>query len=151
MATANEKNITKQRYPGCLAHAVSSVFYSVVANRRRPKLHTYKLFNSADDKNGYILLNNDKKGVSAFAGGKLFDVHVAVCINRPAQHDVCASSVHYSSYIPHRCLRTGQRPTACDTSTFLSEKPNVMVIVLGTYGKISSAHRQRALYLRRAS
>ena len=29
----------KKRYPGCLAHVVSGMFYSVVANRRQPNLY----------------------------------------------------------------------------------------------------------------
>ena len=45
-------------------------------------------------------------------------------LNPTAQHDVCASTVHYSSYIRHHCVRTAQRPTPCGTSTLLSETQN---------------------------
>ena len=34
-----QKNKNKKRYPGCLAHVVSGMFYSAVANRRQPNLY----------------------------------------------------------------------------------------------------------------
>ena len=40
MVTAKRK--TKKRYPGCLAHAVTGMFYSVVANQRQPR-YTYNV------------------------------------------------------------------------------------------------------------
>ena len=37
-----QKKTNKQkRYPGCPAHAVIGVFYSIVANRRQPSLYIY--------------------------------------------------------------------------------------------------------------
>ena len=39
MVTAKKLQL-KKRYPGCLAHAVRGVFYSVVANRRQPNQYT---------------------------------------------------------------------------------------------------------------
>ena len=33
-----------ERCPGCLAHAVRGVFYSVVVNRRQPNLHIYQAY-----------------------------------------------------------------------------------------------------------
>ena len=67
-----------------------------------------------------------KRGTRIFVDGEIFDVHVVIGIIPTAQQDVCAPTVHYSSYI-HYFLRTAERPTACDTSTLLSKKPNVMV------------------------
>ena len=66
-----------------------------------------------------------KRGTLIFAGGEVFDIHVAVGINLTAQHDVCAPTVHYSPYMHHDCLLTAQRPTPCGASTLFSETPNV--------------------------
>ena len=66
-----------------------------------------------------------KRGTLLFVDREVFDVHVVVGINPTAQQDVCASTVHYSSYIHHHCIRTAKCPTACGTSTLLSKKPNV--------------------------
>ena len=70
--------------------------------------------------------NFDKRGPLLFVDREVFNVHVIVGINPTAQQDVCASTVHYSSYIHHHyCIRTAKCPTACGTSTLLSKKPNV--------------------------
>ena len=70
-----------------------------------------------------------KRGTLLFVDREVFYVHVVVGINSMAQQDVCASTVHYSSYIHHHCIRTAKRPTAGGTSTLLSGKPNVYVRV----------------------
>ena len=36
-----KKNKNKRRYPGCLAHAVRGVFYSVVTHRLQPNPYIY--------------------------------------------------------------------------------------------------------------
>ena len=41
MVTAKTKNISKKRFPDCLALAVIVVFYNVIANRRQPNLRKY--------------------------------------------------------------------------------------------------------------
>ena len=56
-----------------------------------------------------------KRGTLLFVDREVFDVHVVVVgINPTAQQDVCASTVHYSSYIHHHysCMRTAKCPTA---------------------------------------
>ena len=57
-----------------------------------------------------------KRGTRIFVDGEVFDVHVVVGITPTAQRDVCASTVHCSSYIHHHCLRTAERLTACGAS-----------------------------------
>ena len=76
--------------------------------------------------------NIDKRGKLIFTDGGVFDIHVVVGINQTAHHNVCTSTVHYSSYIHHHCLRAAQSPTHCGTKTILFEKEKVMVP--GTYG-----------------
>ena len=41
MVTAKKKK--KERYPGCLAHVVIGMLYSVVANQRQPQ-YTYDVY-----------------------------------------------------------------------------------------------------------
>ena len=70
--------------------------------------------------------NFDKRGPLLFVDREVFNVHVIVGINPTAQQDVCASTVHYSSYnIFTITIRTAKRPTACGTSTLLSKKLNI--------------------------
>ena len=38
-ADDRQREKKKKKYPGCLAHVVSGMFYSVVATRRQPNLH----------------------------------------------------------------------------------------------------------------
>ena len=84
---------------------------------------------SADDKKGVYPPQKklDKKGTLLFVNREVFYVHVVVGINEMAQQDVCASTIHCSSYIHHHCIRAAKRPTACGACTLLSEKPNVYV------------------------
>ena len=76
----------------------------------------------ADDKKRYTPPNVDKKGKLFCVDREVFDVHVVVGINPTARQDVCASTVHYSSYIRHYCIRTAKCPTACGTSTLQKAK-----------------------------
>ena len=50
--TAKKKK-QKKRYPGCLAHAVRGVFYSVVADRRQPNLYIYQVYGRGGVGGGY--------------------------------------------------------------------------------------------------
>ena len=56
-----------------------------------------------------------KRGTLLFVDREVLDVHVVDCINSTVQQDVCASTVHYPSYIHYYCIRTAKRPTACGT------------------------------------
>ena len=51
-----------------------------------------------------------KKGTLLFVDREVFNVHVVVGINPTAQHDVCASTVHYSSYIHLSLSQNTQTP-----------------------------------------
>ena len=47
-----------------------------------------------------------KRGTLLFIDREVFDVHVVVGINPTAQQDVCASTVHSSLHVHHRCITT---------------------------------------------
>ena len=53
----------------------------------------------ADDKGVPPPKTLSNRGTLLF--GEVFVIHVVVGINPTAQHDVCASTVHYSSYLHH--------------------------------------------------
>ena len=79
------------------------------------------------DKKGYTAKDTDKKGDSDFVG-EFFDVHVVVGTTPTVQQDVCASTVHYNSYVLHSPISpTPNGLWYKGTSTLLSEKLNAMV------------------------
>ena len=98
----------------------------------------------ADDKRGYTPPQNiDKRGTPICVDGEVFDVHVVVGITPTAQQDVCASTVHYSSYIHHHCIRTAGRPTACGTSVQALSSPESQTSWYPVRAGNISAHRER--------
>ena len=84
------------------------------------------IFFRADDQNRYTPRKRlTKRGTPRFVVREIFDVHVVAGINPTAQQDVCASAVHFSSYIHHHRIITAKRPTAYGASTLLSQTTNV--------------------------
>ena len=140
----------------CLFRTLLFIFFGCTSIFRR-RAHTYLFtvnllavrtrpvnkLSRADDKKGCTpppkKSRLTKRGTLLLVDRELYDVHVVVGINPTAQQDVCPSTVHYSSYIHHHCIRTAKR--------LLSKKPNVRT---GNISDLRTAS-ERVFHPRRAS